>query len=311
MTSKFLGIDIGGTSIKLGIVTGNGDIVEKWQISTNRSESGNMIIKDIVNSISGKIFENKLKISDFSGIGIGVPGPVEGGRVKRAVNLGWKDMPLVEIIQQSFNLPVQLINDANAAALGELWIGSKKGMQDVVFVTLGTGVGGGIVVNGKIINGANASGGEIGHIPLITNESRICSCGNINCLECYASANGLFHTMKNLVNQYDSMLKFSNTADIFELSARGNLIAHEAIETTISYLAYALSSIINTLDPEEVIIGGGLSDAGEALLLPLRKSLKPLLFPQIKDNLRLRKASVGNDAGVLGAVYQVIQEQKL
>lgn len=309
--SKFFGIDIGGTSIKLAIITDKGEILDKWQIATNHNDNGSHITKDIINSIIRKISEGKLKISDFSGVGIGVPGPIENGRVKRAVNLGWKDMPLAEEIQQSLELPVQLLNDANAAALGELWIGSEKGVKNIVFVTLGTGVGGGIVVNGQIINGANASGGEIGHIPVITNEKRVCGCGNINCLECYASANGLYQTMKNLVKQYDTKLKFSNTADIFELSATGNLIASEAIETTLSYLAYALSSIINTLDPEEIIIGGGLSEAGEALLKPLRKNLKPLLFPQIREHLHLRKATVGNDAGVLGAVYQAIQEQNL
>lgn len=308
--NQFIGIDIGGTSIKLAMVTASGKMIEKWSIPTNCADHGSQISTEIVQSIEERVTQRNERIEDFAGVGIGVPGPVSEKIVKRAVNLGWENEPLGEAIEQALGLPVVLLNDANAAALGELWAGSDTATNNVVFVTLGTGVGGGIVVNGQIVNGHNASGGEIGHIPVISNQTRTCGCGNTNCLETYASANGLYQTMTELVQEAGADLEFADTKDIFTLKKAGNQLAEQAIDTTVSYLAHALAGIMNTLDPQEVIIGGGLAEAGDDLLNPLQEKLEAVLFPQIRDNYRLRKAVVGNDAGILGAVYQMMQETK-
>lgn len=307
--TQIIGIDIGGTNVKLAFVSEAGKITEKWQIPTRCAENGSQITGDIIQAIQEKLQEKNQTIKEFSGIGIGVPGPVVKDIVKRAVNLGWHNEPLGENISEAFHLPTTLLNDANAAALGELWKGSNQEVCDAVFVTLGTGVGGGIILNGKILEGNTASGGEIGHIPVFSEERRICGCGNTNCLETYASANGLFQTMTQMVKESKDDIKFENTKDIFQLKNLGEPLAEQAVMRTVEYLAHALAGIMNTLDVQEIIIGGGLAEAGDNLLTPLKNELDKALFPQIRGNYHFRKAVVGNDAGVLGAAYQSLQNQ--
>lgn len=302
---KLIGIDIGGTSVKLAIINKTGTIIEKWTIITNSDMAGIFIVDDIIESISIKLPQLGLKLEDIIAIGVGVPGPVDESNVKRAVNLGWKDYPLKDIFEKKLDVHTVLINDANAAALGELWKGSFKSIQNAIFVTLGTGVGGGIIVNGKIINGKNFSGGEIGHIPVISVENRLCGCGNTNCLECFASANGMVSTMNQLLTKNEKK-PIRDAKEIFQLLEDNSWEATKTLEITIDFLARSLASIINILDPEEVIIGGGVSDAGENLLQPLRIRVNELLFPQIRNNVIIRKATQGNDAGVYGAAYQAM-----
>lgn len=241
------------------------------------------------------------------GIGIGVPGPVDDVHVKRAVNLGWSNFPLKSIIEQALHVPVVLLNDANAAALGEFWKGTDVPLKDIVFITIGTGVGGGIIVNGQIINGHHSSGGEIGHIPVVSPEKRVCGCGNVNCLECYGSANGMVKTFNQLANR----TIVSNAKEIFELLETGDQFAQETLKITINYLAKAISGIVNTLDPEEIVIGGGVSEADQLFIVPLREALEKSVFPQIRESIQIRKASLGNDAGIYGAAYQVIEVLKM
>lgn len=302
MQKKLIGIDIGGTTIKMALFDTAGTMLDKWQIPTNTEANGISIPDEMVASIKQRLADKEQDSGELLGIGIGVPGPVDDLVVKRAVNLGWSDFPLKQLMEKRLNIPVVLLNDANAAALGELWQGSADQLRDIVFVTLGTGVGGGIIVDGKILNGKHASGGEIGHIPVQSEEMRICGCGNTNCLECYGSANGMVKTMNQLAEEE----VVSNTKEIFALITQGDSRAQEALTITIDYLARAIAGILNTLDPEELVIGGGVSEAGEAFLTPLKTALDQYTFPQIREHIQLRKAALGNDAGVYGAAYQVL-----
>lgn len=305
---KYIGIDIGGTSIKFGIINDEGKIIDKWSIATVIENNGEKIPEYILESIQHGVKNNNLELNSIKGIGIGVPGPVKNGVVLRAVNLGWKQLPLKSLIENKLNIPVALLNDANSAALGELWRGSNESIRDALFVTLGTGVGGGVIIDKKIINGTNASGGEIGHIPVVSTENRICGCGNKNCLETFASANGFLKTTQVMLKEHGDNETVKNTKDIFDLIQKGNALAEEALTFTLDCLGMAIAGVLNTIDPQEVIIGGGLSEAGEALLRPLEQKINEYAFPQIKHNFDIRKATLGNDAGILGATYHIMQQ---
>lgn len=302
MLNKVIGVDIGGTTIKFALFDTTGTMLDRWVIPTNVADKGNRIPKEVIHSIKNRFLGNEDSINDIIGVGIGVPGPVDDSYVKRAVNLGWENFPLKMKIEQELNVPVVLLNDANAAALGEFWKGSIKSLKNVVFVTIGTGVGGGIIVDGKILNGCHSSGGEIGHIPIKSEETRICGCGNTNCLESYGSANGMVTTM----NMKSHEKKVSEAKEIFDLAREKNLVAKETISITVDYLASAIAGIVNTLDPEEIIIGGGVSEAGDLFLEPLKEAIDNYAFPQIRGTIRLRKAKLGNDAGIFGAAFQMI-----
>jgi glucokinase len=303
MGDKIIGVDIGGTSIKMALFDKKNHLIDKWFIPTVVKNNGSSIPQDIIQSIRSKLKEHGSSAEELRGIGIGVPGPVDETVVKRAVNLGWTNLPLKKLMEDELKTVVTVLNDANAAALGELWKGSAEQYNNIVFVTIGTGVGGGIIIDGKILNGKNASAGEIGHIPLQTSEERFCGCGNKNCLECYGSATGMIKTM----NQLSGVERVDNTKEIFALAEKNDVAARQTIKETVDYLAQALSGILNTLDPEELVIGGGVSEAGQALLVPLEEALTQYLFPEIRTHLEIRKALLGNDAGIYGTAYHVLQ----
>lgn len=309
MIKQMIGIDVGGTTIKLALIDVYGEIHQKWQIPTNIEDNGRNIPIDIVKSIQSTINDQKNQHTEIIGIGIGVPGPIspDGQTVVRAVNLGWKDMPLKSAIEKELDIPVVLLNDANAAALGEMWKGAARGKANLVFVTLGTGVGGGIIIDGKVINGVHSSGGEIGHIPVYSEEKRVCGCGNTNCLETFASANGLVKTMKTLLGDSEDF----TAIDIFNWVAMNDKNAKEALDSTVTYLGQAIAGIMNTVDAEEVVIGGGLSGAGEALLQPLKEKINQGIFPAIRGNYNLSQAQLGNDAGIYGAVYSYLSSNEI
>lgn len=298
---KAISVDIGGTTIKIAILDDTGKILEKWHIDTNIVDSGGKIPFEIGDTIEKHI--KKYSPDDFAGIGVGVPGPIssDGFVVVRAVNLGWNKMPLKSILEQRFNLPVILLNDANSAALGEMWQGAGHGCQNMMFVTLGTGVGAGIIIDGKIINGVHSSGGEVGHIPVLSSEHRICGCGNVNCLETFASANGMVKTMKRILMDHHQPDRGDfTTVDMFEWLARGDHLAKDAIMESVEYLGAALAGVLNTIDLEKIIIGGGLSAAGEPLMAPLMKSISHHVFPEIKSRYTVSRSCLGNDAGIFG-----------
>lgn len=305
MKKKYIGIDIGGTTVKFAVIEEDGNVLKKWKIPTDTSDSGKNIIPDIEDAV-----EKNIDPTEISGIGVGVPGPVsrDGSTVIRAVNIGWGETPLGKELQKKFNVPVNLVNDANAAALGEMWQGAAAGKDNILFVTLGTGVGGGIIIDGHLVVGTHAAGGEIGHIPVYSKEHRVCGCGNINCLEAFGSANGLVTTMKRiLAENKESRGEDFTTIDIFKWLADGDPLAKQAVAETVRYLGQALAAVINTVDIESVVIGGGLSGAGAALLDPLKEEIDKHVFPQIRGKYDFGKAKLGNDAGAFGDVYSLIK----
>lgn len=301
------GVDVGGTSIKFSIVNEAGSIVDRWSISTNTADSGSHIAGDIRASLEQR---RAMHDQPVVAVGVGVPGPVSGDMVERAVNLGWTDVLLGSVLRESLGLPVALLNDANAAALGEAWMGTGEDgamIGSAVFVTLGTGVGGGIVVDGKVLNGAHGCGGEIGHMPVKADGARTCGCGSLNCLECYASATGFVRTANELAEQAGYEQRFSSGEEVFALVAEGDPVAVRARDLLVDQLAHSLAGIVSTIDPEEVIVGGGLSHAGDALMVPLGERLNEYVFPALRGRFVLRRATLGNDAGMLGAAYQALQ----
>lgn len=312
MEKYLIGIDIGGTAIKFALIDIYGNLQKKWIIGTEVEDNGRKIPEDIIESIRQIILNEMGEGIAIEGIGIGVPGPVslDGQRVIRAVNLGWENISLKSIVEKELNVPVVLLNDGNAAALGEMWKGAARGKSNLVFVTLGTGVGGGIIIDGKVINGAHSSGGEIGHIPVYSEEQRICGCGNINCLETFASANGLVKTMENVLNN-QVVIEGFNSIDIFNWIEEECEEAKAALAVTNAYLGQAIAGIMNVVDAEEVVIGGGLSAAGEKLLAPLRKKIDQHIFPQIRGAYTVNQAELGNDAGIYGAVYSYLSNHKV
>lgn len=277
--------------------------MKKWSIPTNISEKGRYIPAEIGSSILSSIDKNALRAVE--GIGIGVPGAIssDGAVVVQAVNLGWEQLPLKKMIEGEIGLEACLLNDANAAALGEMWKGAARGRENLLFVTLGTGVGGGIILNGEVLNGCHSAGGEIGHIPIRTDENRLCGCGGRNCLETFASANGLMLSMRKKLEQLGESWTEVTPPIIFKKAAQNNTAAKEVINEFATVLAQALAGIMNTIDVEEIIIGGGVSEAGADLLDPLMEKLEMYVFPSIKDHFSLRKALLGNDAGIYGAGY--------
>lgn len=308
LNKKIIGVDIGGTSIKFALMDTQGIIENKWSIPTNISEKGKFIPAEISSSIRSSI--NKDTLKEIEGIGIGVPGAIssDGEIVVRAVNLDWEQLPLKKMIQQELDIEACLLNDANAAALGEMWKGAARGRKNLLFVTLGTGVGGGIILNGEVLNGCHSAGGEIGHIPIRSDENRLCGCGGINCLETFASANGFVLSMRKKLDQLNVSWPAITPPNIFEKVAQNDEAANEVFDEFLTVLAQALAGIVNTIDVEEIILGGGLSEVGASLLEPLKKKLENYIFPQIRPHFSVKKALLGNDAGVYGAAYYYLSK---
>ncbi|PFH84833.1 ROK family glucokinase [Bacillus sp. AFS088145] len=315
MAKMIVGVDLGGTSIKLALLTNNGEFIDKWEVPTDKSDSGKHIPKTITIAIEEKLKEMDKTKEDIAGIGIGAPGSVrlEDGLIFAAVNLGWVNFPLKEILEKESGIPVIVDNDANIAAVGEMWKGAGNGAKDVVMVTLGTGVGGGVIVNGDVAHGISGSAGEIGHITVQLENGVLCNCGKTGCLETISSATGiarianekLQNTTKETILREMSNDSPITTKDVFEAYSNGDEVAEEIVNHVIRYLALVLAGVGNTLNPENIIIGGGVSNAGELLLKPLKKYFDEFAFTTVRDSTKLSIAKLGNDAGAIGAAYLV------
>ncbi len=315
MAKMIVGVDLGGTSIKLALLTNNGEFIDKWEVPTDKSDSGKHIPKTITIAIEQKLKQMNKTKEDIAGIGIGAPGSVrlEDGLIFAAVNLGWVNFPLKEILEKESGIPVIVDNDANIAAVGEMWKGAGNGAKDVVMVTLGTGVGGGVIVNGDVAHGISGSAGEIGHITVQLENGVLCNCGKTGCLETISSATGiarianekLQNTTKETVLKDMSNRSPITAKDVFEAYSNGDEVAEEIVNHVMRYLALVLAGVGNTLNPENIIIGGGVSNAGELLLKPLKKYFDEFAFTTVRDSTKLSIAELGNDAGAIGAAYLV------
>ncbi|PEL11318.1 ROK family glucokinase [Bacillus sp. AFS017336] len=315
MDKMIVGVDLGGTSIKLALLTDNGEFIDKWEVPTDKSDSGKHIPKTITIAIEEKLNQMNKTKEDIAGIGIGAPGSVrlEDGLIFAAVNLGWVNFPLKEILEKESGIPVIVDNDANIAAVGEMWKGAGNGAKDVVMVTLGTGVGGGVIVNGDVAHGISGSAGEIGHITVQLENGVLCNCGKRGCLETISSATGiarianekLQNTTKETVLKEIANGSQITTKDVFEAYSKGDEVAEEIVNHVMRYLALVLAGVGNTLNPENIIIGGGVSNAGELLLKPLKRYFDEFAFTTVRDSTKLSIAKLGNDAGAIGAAYLV------
>lgn len=313
MTKKLLGIDLGGTTIKFGIVSEAGEVQEKWAIETNILEEGRHIVPDIIASIKHRLDLYQMTPSDFIGIGMGSPGAVDrqNKTVTGAFNLNWaKTQEVGAAIEQGLGIAFAIDNDANVAALGEAWTGAGGNQPDVILMTLGTGVGGGIIADGNLIHGVGGAAGEIGHINVEPHHGFACTCGNTGCLETVASATGIVRVARQLAESYegDSLIKLKidngdsvSSKDIFEAAQAGDKFADTVVEKVSFYLGLAAANLSNTLNPSAVVIGGGVSAAGEFLRSRVQGYFTQFAFPAVKTSTKIKIAELGNDAGIIGA----------
>ena len=300
------GVDVGGTTVKMGFFSEEGTLIDNWEIVTRKEESGKYILPDVAASIEEKLKEHEVAKEDVIGIGIGVPGPVMGdGTVIQCVNLGWGIINVADELQGMTGIPVRVGNDANVAALGEAWQGGGKGFKDVVMVTLGTGVGGGIILDSKILTGTKGAAGEIGHILVNYEEPIACNCGKKGCLEQYASATGIVNEAKRILeaSQKESTLRNISpltAKDIFDCAKEGDELAVDAVNQLCRYLGIALSHVAAVVDPQAFVIGGGVSKAGTILTENISKYYDDCVMLALKNKV-FRLAELGNDAGIYGS----------
>lgn len=301
------GVDIGGTTIKIGLFSVDGDLMEKWEIPTNKTDNGKYILTEIADFINRTIETKGIEKSDVIGVGLGVPGPVnKNGFVSVCVNLGWNSLNVEKEFHEISGLKVKVGNDANVAALGEMWQGAGKGYQDVLMVTLGTGVGGGCVLNGQIVSGIHGAGGEIGHMPVKDDEPIACNCGNHGCLEQYVSATGIVNQAKKVLDLEDRVSSLRNYSsleakNIYDEAKNGDVIANEIVDSTCKILAKALAQVCSVIDPEIIVIGGGVSKAGDILTSRITQSFKKYVFNACAST-PIVLAKLENDAGMYGCV---------
>ncbi len=307
------GIDLGGTTVKCGLFTQEGELLEKWEIPTNKENKGEKIPQDIADTILHKMDEKKLDKADVIGVGMGIPGPVNAkGVVLGCANLGWGEFNVAEKMSALTGLKFVAGNDANVAALGEMWQGGAKGYENVIMVTLGTGVGGGVIVDGHIVAGSNGAGGEIGHIVVNPQETAICGCGGHGHLEQYASATGVVNTAKKYLAESSevSVLRSCDpltAKDVFDAAKEGDALALRTVDTFGSYLALALGFVASVVDPEVFVIGGGVSRAGDIILDAVKKYYSGNLLSALKKK-EFCFAKLGNDAGMYGSVKLLLTE---
>lgn len=311
MKKYCFGIDVGGTTVKCGLFTVDGEVLDKWEIKTRTEENGVNILPDVAAAIKEKIAEKGLDTEEVAGVGIGVPGPVnDEGEVPYAVNLHWGYTNIVKELSERTGLVVKAGNDANVAALGELWKGGGAGYRNMIMVTLGTGVGGGIIINEKVIAGSHGAGGEIGHAHVVDDMEEACNCGNHGCLEQVASATGIARLAREALaatNAPSSMRNHKNISakTVFDAVKEGDPVAIQVAERFGDYLSKALSVFATVADPEIIVIGGGVSKAGPVLLDYIIPQFKKYAFKACKET-EFALATLGNDAGIYGAAKMVL-----
>ena len=300
------GIDLGGTTVKIAYFDDKGTMLDKWEIPTVIANGGAQILPDIAASIRSYMETNQIDAASILGLGIGVPGPVNAkGVVNKCINLGWGVFNIAEELNQLTGFPVKAGNDANVAALGEFWKGGGQGCDNMVYETLGTGVGGGIVVEGNLLHGAHGSGAEIGHLCVNTEETVRCNCGNYGCVEQYCSATGIVRLAKLYLANNDTAtalrgIENLTCKDIFDAAKAEDSAALAILDQVYAYMGLFLGNVCSTVNPEVVVIGGGVSKAGDMLV----KGVEPYFHKHVfhaAGGARFAMASLGNDAGAYGA----------
>ena len=310
MKKYCFGIDVGGTTVKCGLFTVEGEVLDKWEIKTRTEDNGINILPDVAETINQKIQEKNIEKESVAGIGIGVPGPVnEAGEVPCAVNLHWGYVNIVGDLERLTGLPVKAGNDANVAALGELWKGGGAGYHSLIMVPLGTGVGGGIIINEKIVAGSHGAGGEIGHAHVEDAITDPCNCGNCGCLEQVASATGIVRLAKEALasTEAPSLLRDQEVTAkaVWDAVKEKDAVAIQVAERFGNYLGKTLAVFATVADPQVIVIGGGVSKAGTILLDYVTGPFRKYAFSACRET-EFALATLGNDAGIFGAAKMVI-----
>ncbi len=314
-----LGVDIGGTAIKLGLFTEQGDVVDKWQIKSRKDEGGSHVLSDVAASMEERFRAKGVRRDEVLGVGVGVPGAVMAdGTVLKCANLGWGVCsPAKEFEELTGIANVKIVNDANAAALGEVWKGGGRGYKSIVMVTLGTGVGGAILIDGKVVTGSKGAAGEIGHITVENEEEETCGCGNKGCLEQYVSATGVMRLAKRMLLARSTLVENGTPSRltegelsakaVFDAAKAGDGLAGEVVERFGEYLGMSLSNVAGVVDPEAFVIGGGVSKAGDILIRTVEKYYNQYAMYALKGR-DFKLAQLGNDAGIYGTVKMVLSD---
>jgi glucokinase len=313
MEKWLVGVDLGGTTIKIAFITFDGHIVEKWEIPTNISEDGKHIVKNIAESIFAKLEQLAEPREKLAAMGMGAPGFIDmkTGFIYHAVNIGWRDYALKDELEKATGLTVTVDNDANIAAIGEMWRGAGDGEGNLLMVTLGTGVGGGIIVNGHIMHGTNGMAGEIGHITSIPEGGASCNCGKTGCIETIASATGIARIAKEKVLHDTSSSLYEilknkgelKAKDVAEAAENGDHAAIDTLNEVTFHLGLVIANLSNGINPGKIVIGGGVSKAGSTLMSRLEKQFKRFALPRVAEGATLTVATLGNDAGVIGGAW--------
>lgn len=314
MEKYCFGVDVGGTTVKVGLFTTDGTIADKWEVKTRTEDGGVFILPDVAESIQEKVLEHKVDKDNIVGIGVGVPGPVtDDGMVHTCVNLGWGEFNVADEVRRLTGIEnVKVNNDANVAALGEMWKGGGMGYPNMIMITLGTGVGGGVIYGGKILTGVSGAAGEIGHITVEPNEPIACNCGNHGCLEQFASATGIVKEAKRLLEKTTEESVLRNVQKIsaktvFDAAKNGDKLATIIAEQLGYYLGLVCSHIASVVDPEVFVIGGGVSKAGNILIEVTEKNYNNKVMHNLRGK-EFKLATLGNDAGIYGSAKMVISE---
>ncbi len=312
MKNYVFGVDVGGTTVKIGLFDKEGKAIDKWEIPTRTANGGEAILPDIAKSIEDKMAEKNISKDDLIGVGLGAPGPVDdNGMIHKAVNLGWGEFSIKDKLEGILGVQVEAGNDANVAALGEMWQGGGRGYKNVVAVTLGTGVGGGIIVDGQILSGTSGAAGEIGHIHLNDNELSVCGCGNRGCLEQYASATGVVRLAKRrlVADEKPSVLRDAELSakTVFDAVKAGDEVAIDVAKEFGRCLGIGLAIVAAVMNPQIFVIGGGVSKAGPVLFDYIIPAYNNNVFPAARD-IKFALAELGNDAGIYGAAKLVLDK---
>ncbi|MFV0528488.1 MAG: ROK family glucokinase [Lachnospiraceae bacterium] len=312
MNKVCFGIDVGGMSVKCGLFETDGTLLEKWTIPTNTEEKGTHILPDIAATVLAKMTEKQLTSEQVLGIGIGIPGPAKkNGEVEVAVNLHWGKTQVAEELTALSSLRTVVANDASLAALGEAWQGAAKGKKEVFLITLGTGIGGGVIINGDVVSGAHGAGGEIGHNFVNPQEQEVCNCGKRGCLEQVASATGIMRMARGKLqaSELPSLLRETQVTakDVFDAFKNKDILASEVVDEVSNYLGIALATVAGVVDPETILIGGGVSKAGEEFIDIVRSYYRKYAFTPCK-NTEIKVTELGNDAGIYGGAKLILND---
>lgn len=312
MKKYCFGVDVGGTSVKIGLFTTDGEVEDKWEIKTRKENAGANILADIAASLNEKLESKHITKEEIEGVGIGVPGPIkEDGTVLSCVNLGWGEFNVKDEMKKLSGFDnIKVNNDANVAALGEMWQGGGRGYKNIIMVTLGTGVGGGVIYGGKILSGVRGAAGEIGHMTVNPTEIEACNCGKHGCLEQFASATGIVKEAKRLLELTDREtilrgLKSFSAKDVLDGAKQGDKVSLEVVDKLGSCLGMILSHVAAVIDPEAFVIGGGVSRAGDILTDVIKKHYEENVMIPLKGKI-FHLAELGNDAGIYGSARMVL-----